>query len=125
MSPRDPLTEAYRLGRDTTAWHDVVPWWTDARLAWAAGAAWGAEQERRRIAAEADWAHRSAVRRSLTVVYTVDRRRAADAPGPRSGDWPGIDLCPGCGLQVCRCPSLEQVPAGRWRSDRQEATTHE
>lgn len=60
-------------------WRDVIEWWTDPRLAYAAGLADGYRLARQEIEAEDEQLHREAVRAVLSHVAVVDRRRLADA----------------------------------------------
>lgn len=75
-------------------WRDTVDWWTDPRLAYAAGLADGAASERARIAADADAGQRAAARRAGTTIQAANARARADRPGPRDGDYPGRQHTP-------------------------------
>lgn len=48
----------------------------------------------------------------MTVYATCTKECSVDCDGRC------LDLCPGCGRSVCRCPSLEDVPPGQWHGDR-------
>lgn len=71
-------------------WTSVAEWWRDPASAYLAGLHHGVQLERERIAAEDEALWRAAVRRATEHAERVDRRRAADAPGPRSGDYAGV-----------------------------------
>lgn len=103
-------------------WTEVENWWTDPRLAYAAGLLEGARLERERQAAHDDAGHRVAVQQAVRVIDAAQAREQADRRDPRPGDQE-LDLCPGCNHASCRCPSLEEVPFGKWRSDRSRRRT--
>jgi hypothetical protein len=81
--PEQPATP------DVRDWRDLVDWWADPRLAYAAGLADGAALERARADLEADAGQRAAARRASVVIQQGNARAIADRPGPRPGDHPG------------------------------------
>jgi hypothetical protein len=59
-------------------WRNRVEWWTDPRLAYAAGLADGYAAGRAEQDAIDDQVHRQSVRTAIRIIETTDARRAAD-----------------------------------------------
>lgn len=73
----------------------MADWWTDPRLAYAAGLADGHAAGHLEAYALADvelcdWLHRALAGHEREI-RARDLRRAADANRPRPGDWPGLE----------------------------------